>query len=188
MCRCLGQQARNFHVRQHCAAEGEQGDHRNGAGQQGKAEGLADTAHMDRGDHGEHADLHRPSAKAQDRFGIGRDEGRRGAGADGQRERTGDADQIADEGAEGGLGVGEHPAGVRHGGGQLGNAQRQSAAEHGHQQGGDEHVHPAAGGEPVVPAGKLSGNHQRDSQSGHLWPTQGTFLEHSNLPDPEGRY
>ncbi|MDT4862511.1 hypothetical protein FQZ97_971700 [compost metagenome] len=143
---------------------------------------------MHGGDHGEHADLHRPSAEAQHRFGVGRDEGRRGAGADGQRQRAGDTDQIADEGAEGGLGVGEHPAGVGDGGGQLGDAERQTATQQGHQQGSDEHVHPTAGGEPVVPAGKLSGNHQRDSESGHLRPVQGTFLEHSNLPDPEGRY
>ncbi|MBB4864831.1 hypothetical protein HNP46_003703 [Pseudomonas nitritireducens] len=149
-----------MHVGQHGAAEGQQGDGRHGAGQEGQPEGLADADDMDADDHCEQADAHWPAAEAEHRLHVGGEEVGGRAGADGQRQRAGGADQITDEGPEGQLGVCEYAAGMGPRGGKFAHAQRQAAAEHGHQQGGDEHVGPAAAGQPVVPAGELPGDDQ----------------------------
>ncbi|MNL08582.1 hypothetical protein D3C87_1293090 [compost metagenome] len=84
--------------------------------------------------------------------------------------------------------IDEYTASAGQRGGHFRHAQRQAAAEQGHQQRGDQHVQPATGRQPEVPAGKLPGHHQRNSEAGNLWPAQRTFLEHRNLPRPEGRF
>ncbi|MCY1436695.1 hypothetical protein D9M71_528260 [compost metagenome] len=172
------EQVGGFDLGQHRGAEDQQRRGGNGPGQQGDPERFADAANMDADDHGEQRDLHRPAAEAEDRLHVRRDESGGGAGADGQGDGAGGADQVADEGAEGALRIGKHPAGVGHGAGQLADAQRQATAQCRHQQGGQQHVGPAIVGKAVVPTGKLAGDHQRDAEPRYLGPAEYALFEH----------
>ena len=175
-------------MRRHGHAEGQQGDDGDHAGNERQAHGLTHAAQVNADDHREQGDLHRPAAKAENRLGVGTNEGRRRAGADGQGQRTGHPDQVTHERPERTLRIHEHTAGAGQRGGQFRHAQRQPTAEQRHQQSGDQHVQPATGRQAKVPAGKLPGHHQRNSKAGDLWPAQRTFLEHRSLPRPEGRF
>ncbi|MNX65969.1 hypothetical protein D3C86_970470 [compost metagenome] len=182
------QQVGQFDMRRHGHAEGQQGDDSDHPGNERQAHGLTDAAQVNADDHHEQGDLHRPATDAENRFGVGTNERRRRAGADGQGQRASHADQITHERPEGTLRIDEHTASARQRRGQFRHTQRQPATEQGHQQRGDQHVQPATGRQPEVPAGKLPGHHQRNSEAGNLWPAQRTFLEHKSLPRPEGRF
>ncbi|MNK86531.1 hypothetical protein D3C87_1064460 [compost metagenome] len=182
------QQVGQFDMRRHGHAEGQQGDDSDHPGNERQAHGLTDAAQVNADDHHEQGDLHRPATDAENRFGVGTNERRRRAGADGQGQRASHADQITHERPEGTLRIHEHAASAGQRRGQFRHAQGQAAAEQGHQQRGDQHVQPATGRQPEVPAGKLPGHHQRNSKAGNLWPAQRTFLKHRSLPRPEGRF
>ncbi|MCY1415784.1 hypothetical protein D9M71_312780 [compost metagenome] len=167
---------------QHDAAEGQQGDGSHRTGQQGHAQGFADTDDVDADDHHEQADAQRPATEAGQRFHVGGKEVGDCPGADGQRQGAGGANQIAGEGSEGQLRIGENATGVRLRGGQFGDTQRQPTAEHGHQQQGQQHVGPAIACQAVVPAGELAGDDQRNAEPGDLGPAENALFEHGVYP------